>query len=54
MSDQFKGMDIGRSYSTHASVRTAYKAMNREPESKGPLGRLCADGRILLRQILKK
>jgi hypothetical protein len=45
---------MGRSYSTCVSMRNAYKNLDRKPERKRSLGDLCADGRILLIQILKK
>jgi hypothetical protein len=35
-------------------MRNACKDLDRKPERKGPLGGLCADGRILLIQILRK
>jgi hypothetical protein len=38
-SDQFKEIDLGRSYSTHVRMRNAYKNLGRKTERKKPLGR---------------
>jgi hypothetical protein len=35
-------------------VRNAYKVLDRKAERSRPLGDVCSDGRILLRQILNK
>jgi hypothetical protein len=42
--DELKESVMGMSYSTSVSKRNAYKDLDRKPERRRPLGRLCVDG----------
>jgi hypothetical protein len=43
---------MSRAHSEHVKMKITYEALDRKSEREGLFEDLCADGRILLRQIL--